>query len=262
MRTSKPSEQYWRERIADERERLMDACAEDIDYQLSAEYQKLINKAYLEMRALVSEIREKGHDNVLASHLYQYDKYYELVNSLNNLLTKLGQAEVKILTDDLTALYKYNSGMLAQAYGLTTDMDESNAKKAVGAIWCGDGDNYSDRIWKNKSALMDKLQSNLVDCCAGGWSMAEFKRQLMQSFNTSYANAHRIAVTEASYVYNKSTLDKFAEAGVTHYQIIAEPDACPDCKALVGKRIPITKQVLPGHPRCSCVAVAIINKGD
>lgn len=260
MRTSKPSKIYWHDRQVAERAKVLEQTENSVKRQLAQHYQRLATETIEKMQSLVEEIRlQGGSKNVLASHLYQYDKYYDLINSLQQQLQELGVYQDNLLTKSLTDLYIEHQALLNDQLGLPGDVSTPDVKSSIDSIWCGDKENYSNRIWHDKDLLMDALEKKLVDCCSAGWSMQEFKRQLMETFNTSYFNADRIVTTEASYVWNKSAQDKYQQAGITKYKIIAEPDACPECKKLAQQQFEVGKQVLPVHPFCRCASIAILN---
>jgi NAD+--asparagine ADP-ribosyltransferase len=43
-------------------------------------------------------------------------------------------------------------------------------KKAINGVWCGDGKNWSDRIWSNKTLLQERIREGVVDSIASGMS--------------------------------------------------------------------------------------------
>ena len=94
-------------------------------------------------------------------------------------------------------------------------------------------------------------------------SMSLIKKQLNQILSISFYNARRITTTELSRLYNTSTLEKYKEAGVEEYQILAERDSrtCEECLKLDGKKFPITDLFdrPPFHPNCRCTILGVIN---
>jgi len=79
-----------------------------------------------------------------------------------------------------------------------------------------------------------------------------------------YANKlHRyrtrmIARTESSFAQSEGTLQAYEGMGITHVKWIADPEACPICRARNGKVYPISQAhgMQPAHPHCECTWVA------
>lgn len=252
---------YWKLREIKERERLLDLTINKLETQLVQEYRRLSNKIYGDMREVFDKIVLNG-DNVLASDLYKYNKYYELLNNINIELEKSGQKIINIYNNKFYSLYKKNSLLVGKQFNLSTEINEQQAIKAINSVWVNDGLNWSDRIWTNQKVLADKLQKGLVQCISAGYTSDMFKSEIMKIFNVSYSSADRIARTELSYIYNKSTIDKYRECGVKKYKFLATADEreCSKCQELNGKIFELDNLILPVHPNCRCTVLAVLEK--
>lgn len=137
---------------------------------------------------------------LLVSDLYKYNRYYDLINSLNHNLQKLGYAEIEITEQHLKTMYIMNSALIGDYLSLGTGYSEESAKRCINAIWCADGKHWSSRIWNNKTDLQNRIEKGIMDCVSRGVSKAELVKDLRQNMNIGFNQADRIARTELSYV--------------------------------------------------------------
>lgn len=242
------------------KKRLLKSSIDELETLLKKEYLKLSDKlmSYL-LDLYVSILGEDGKP--LHSHLYQYNKYYEMLGKIQNELMKLGIKENKLFDDRLTNLYEENSEIIDKQFNLSSSLRTKDIISIVKTDWVGDGSNYSDRIWKDKRKLANTIQEELIECVGTGKSPDKFSKVLMEKFNASYNNARRLARTEIVHVYNQSTLDKYKEAGITEVQILETIDehTCEECRKLDKKIYPIgLAPRLPLHPQCRGVYLAVI----
>lgn len=197
----------------------------------------------------------------LHSHLYQFNRYYEMVNKIQTELTTLGIRENRLFDERLTKLYQDNIELLGEQLDLSSYVRTQDLLNLVKRDWVGDGMNYSDRIWKDKRQLANVLQEEIVECVVTGKSPDKAKKILMEKFDVSYHNADRLIRTEMAHVYNQSTLDKYKQAGITEVQILETDDehTCEECRKLNKKIFPINEvPLLPIHPNCRGTYLAVI----
>lgn len=263
MKTSKND--YW---LLRQRELIYQEALGDTEERLAKEYVRCANQTKIGLSQLYDDIQRgtKGNREILVSDLYRYNKYYDLLNMLNSSLTKLGSKELVIMDKKLTDMYLTNSQLVRDELGFSKILSDDAVKTAINGIWCPDGKNWSDRVWDNKAMLEERVRKGIVDCIARGRSKDELTTQLMNDFNVGFRTADRLARTELSYIQNKSTLDKYEQAGVEYYKILDTKDArtCDNClndggkvyrldEAAVGVNFP------PFHPNCRCTILAVLN---
>ena len=239
---------------------ILDSSIDEINKVLQKEYLKLSDTLlnYL-MDIYITILGEDGKP--LKSHLYQYNRYYEMLNKIQQELSKLGVKENRIFDDRLVDLYRKNSEIIGEQFNLGSNLRTNDILSIVKTDWVGDGSNYSDRIWKDKRKLAQTLQEELIECVGTGSSPDKMKKRLMERFNVSYHNADRLARTELAHVYNQSTLDRYVQAGVNKVKILETDDehTCEECRKLNKKIFPIaTVPKLPIHPSCRGTYTAVI----
>ena len=110
------------------------------------------------------------------------------------------------------------------------------------------------------------MEKGLIDCVSRGTSKDELVKTLMADFDIGFRSADRIARTELSYIQNQATLDKYNEAGVKKYEILAAHDArtCDICSEMNGKIFELSKaqagvNMPPFHPNCRCAVLGVID---
>lgn len=148
------------------------------------------------------------------------------------------------------------AGRLADVVKLTPVM----ISDAISYPWSGAM--FSDRLWKNKEALIFNVREIITQGLIQGKSLAETSKQLSTKMGQSYKVAERLVRTEANHLHNRADLAAYAAAGITEYEFMATLDArtCEQCGALDGKHFPV-KDARPGvnfpplHPNDRCTTV-------
>lgn len=257
---------YWETREIRQREALLDKTILDTDGELAIQYKRTLKRIKRDMEGLYDEILASRADGtLLVSDLYKFNRYFNLINNINKEMTVLGQKELPIYEKHFIRLYNENTKIIEGEFGLGASINEERAKRVVNSIWCSDGKHWSDRVWAHKQELSVRLEQGLIDCVARGASRDELSKQITKDFSTSFSNADRIARTELSHIQNQSALDKYRDAGITHYQFLATLDnkTGERDRELDGKIFPIDAAATgvnfpPIHPNCRCTVLAVV----
>ena len=114
---------------------------------------------------------------------------------------------------------------------------ERQIEEAISKPWAPDGADFSSRIWKNKTQLINSLQTDITQSLMTGTSTAQLSEKIAARFNTSYNQAYRLVETETAYIQEKAMLDTYDELGLEQYQICAVLDSKTSeiCQDLDGK---------------------------
>lgn len=257
------SNAYWVQR---ERDALYEKQLGIAEAQLAKEYQQCAKTVQNKLESLYDEIiASRADGTILVSDLYKYNRYYDLMNELNIRLVALGEKEIKTTNQVLTDMYKDNGAILGKELHRVLPIDENAMKNALDCIWCKDGKHWSDRVWSNKALLQEKIKEGLIDDIARGASKDELVKDLMNTMGTGFYEADRIARTELNFIQNKSTYDKYVEAGITEYKFLAELDdrTSEVCEEHNGKVYRLSDAVVgenypPLHPNCRSTVLAVI----
>ena len=128
------------------RSNLLDGAIASTEQKVYKEYLKIAKDLELKLRKLYQDIEDDGEP--ILSHLYQYNRYYDLLNTIQDDLIRLGQYEKKVLEQDLIKLYLDNANIINQygnnLFNPTTNLEL--VKQVVNSNWGGRAKNWSDSI--------------------------------------------------------------------------------------------------------------------
>lgn len=135
-------------------------------------------------------------------------------------------------------------------------------EKIIFKPWAVDGRVFSERIWGDKTKLINELNVILTRGLAtdsGQWKMIE---ELTKRMKVSHSNAARLVSTEVAYSRSLSQQQSFNDTGVEEYKIVATLDhrTSVTCRALDGRIFKMSEFKIgvtapPFHPRCRTVTV-------
>lgn len=103
---------------------------------------------------------------------------------------------------------------------LNTEVVESMISKP----WAPDGSNFSDKIWRDRKLLTDRLQKELAQSFIRGDAPDEAIRNIAKTMDTSRKAAGRLVMTESAFFANEARAKAFKELGVEEYQFLATLD--------------------------------------
>lgn len=135
-------------------------------------------------------------------------------------------------------------------------------EKVVNKPWLADGKNFSDRIWGNKTQLINQLHTSLSQMCITGAGPDKAISQIASKMNVSKANAGRLVMTESAYFSSTAQKECFKELDVERYEIVATLDGHTSdiCQEMDGKVFKMSEYeegvtAPPFHVNCrSCTA--------
>ena len=109
---------------------LLDKSIDEINKVLQQEYLKLSDKliGYL-LELYVQILGEDGKP--LHSHLYQYNRYYEMLGKIQQELASFGIKEKKIFDTRLTDLYLKNSEVIGEQFNLGTYINRAEVENII-----------------------------------------------------------------------------------------------------------------------------------
>lgn len=118
-----------------------------------------------------------------------------------------------------------------------TAIDSDRLERIISKPWVVDGRNFSNRIWDNKSKLINELHNELSQMIIRGSSPDNAITNIARKMNTSKVNAGRLVMTESAYFASESQKDAFGELDVERYEIVATLDSSTSeiCRGLDGE---------------------------
>lgn len=264
---------YWEERIQEQADKLFDKTAKDIDKELIRKYKQAYDDTVADMVDLWDKlVKDSADGKVKPNDLYRYNRYYQIRSKLNERLVELGAEDKRVFEKGFKTLYKQTQTDLEsilESMGVSSSTftleQETAAKNIINSVWCADGQHWSDRVWKNKSKLQDRIEKGLMDCVSRGVGKDELIKTLKEDFNQGFHEADRLARTELTYVQNQAAKDRYEAAGIKKYKFLAEIDSRTSsiCRELNGKQYNFTQcsvgaNMPPMHPYCRSTIIPVV----
>ena len=152
-------------------------------------------------------------------------------------------------------------------------IDEKTLEKVVTKPWAADGFNFSERVWRSKSELIDNLNTVLVRSCVMGQSLDKSVTQLVEltnafgdDFKKARSQAARLIQTESAYFGSLSRQDCFNALDVEEYEIVATLDSRTSeiCQDMDGKHFAMSEYIAgttapPFHVNCRTTTCPYFN---
>lgn len=255
---------YWAGRMVDQQNRITNKSIKDIQKQIAKYYANASKRVIRDFEATLDKlIATVGVGQpVTPADLYKLAKYWEMQGQLKNELQKLGDRSINLLQKHFVSQYKgvYNSLNLPIEAAFTT-IDDAAALHIVNAVWCADGMNWSQRIWKNTDNLVEALNGSLAQCIVTGKKTSALKKMLQENFKATHYEADRLVRTECAHIQTEAARHRYHDAGVTKLEVWVDEDerTCPICAKHEGERVNVNEQMpVPFHPNCRCCMIPVI----
>lgn len=226
-----------------------------------------------EFRWTVEEYIKHGEENiddvftkqlVNASSKVHISRYEALLTELRQTAEKIMGTQASKLTEHLKTAYSENylhtAFEIQKGTGVGTylgGVDERSLEQVVRKSWAVDGNNFSERIWKDRNSLVSEIDTQLKRNIALGKGPDEAVTAISKRFETSKSNAYRLVMTESAAISAKATKQCYDDLEVEEFEVLETLDAhtCEICGAMDGKHFPksqyeIGVTVPPFHPRC------------
>jgi len=187
---------------------------------------------------------------------------------LKSMGKSLGTSEIAKVTDILGSVFKdtYYKNAFTMEMGMPINLkfdmiNKEFINKAVNKKF--KGELFSDRIWKNKGLLIDRLQVSLEDAMRGKTTIDKVARNIRKTFNTTAYESRRIAQTEAGRMAVDAQDDIARSSGVeevtwsaTLDNLTADYDASLDGKIWdINENHP--RPIYDTHPLCRCLLLSV-----
>lgn len=270
-------------------ERQYDAAIRDIESQIAVWYQRfaknndislaearrlLTTQELKEFKWTVEEYIKAGQQNAVsqawmkqlenASARVHISRLDSLKIQLQQQAELLHGSQSEALNSTLAELYErgyYRTAFEIQKglgvgwslHGLT---DEA-IKKVLSKPWTLDGQTFSNRIWTNKQALVNTVNTQLTQMIMRGAAPDKSIKAIAERFSVSKSQAGRLVMTESAAFANMARKDCFADLGVERFVVVETLDneTCSLCGQLDGKVFPMSEYAVgvtapPFHPWC------------
>lgn len=167
----------------------------------------------------------------------------------------------KIYTDG----YYHTAFEVQKGFNIGWDLTPLNQKQLDRVItkpWTLDKETFSDRIWKQKNALVGRVQTEMTQSLLRGDSPDKAIKAISKQFDVSRKQAGRLVMTESAYFASEAQKDCFKGLDVERFEIVATLDSHTSdlCQSLDGhieemKNYEAGVTAPPFHPWCRTTTV-------
>ena len=164
------------------------------------------------------------------------------------------------ITNLYTSGYYHTAFEVQRGMGVGWQMQNFNSAKVSDIIhkpWAVDGRNFSDRVWMDKTRLINSMHDSLTRMCITGESPDRAIQEISKNMKVSRSQAARIVQTESAAFSAKAQESCFSDLGVEEFQVVETLDSntCDTCGEMDGKHFQmkdykIGVTVPPFHPNC------------
>ena len=125
------------------------------------------------------------------------------------------------------------------------------------------GDNYSDRIWKNKAQLIASMKSELTSGIIQGKSIYQVANMMDARLQVGRSQTQRLVRTEYMHALNQGQIETYRSNGYAKLRWVATMDdkTSDICRKRNGKEYAVDNLPdIPAHPNCRCTLVPVISQ--
>ena len=173
--------------------------------------------------------------------------------------------------DSLNENYLNTAFELQKGIGIGEKMevpyDERKLENILRTPWASDGKNFSQRIWKDRTQLVNNLQRNLSESVIRGDSDTDMIQALSKDEKRAEFNTRRLIETESAYFDSLSEQECCEDFGVEKYRFLAvldmkTSDICQelDNKVFLEKERQVGVNAPPMHPFCRSTTAPVIDE--
>ena len=263
---------YWQDRVREQQDKQYKRLTRDTERELAA----IFREQGLEIRSLILNVFSKiqaakdTNEPIQANDLYLNNRYWKLLEEINERLTKLGQAQIEITEPAIVQAYQETIDTIDENIAdsvQNVDVSLLNARmidanQVVNQTWCLDGKNFSDRVWQDKAKLLANMKKALADALVQGKSPWEIAKSMSDTMGVSRRNAYRLVRTETAHAQTYAQTERYKQYGFTKGKFLASPNCCEHCHEHDGEIFTLDEleKLLPVHPNCRCTYTLV--RGD
>ena len=127
---------YWAKRKFEEETALANMSETRLMKKIAKEYQRMQRDIIRDLENLYYKIlNEGGTDVALASHLYQYQGYYETLSSIQQKLIQMGSTEIEQIDSSLQGLYIANGKRITKQFNMPFEPAKEQVRNVVEKIF-------------------------------------------------------------------------------------------------------------------------------
>lgn len=116
-------------------------------------------------------------------------------------------------------------------------LDTNKVNAIIHKPWAADGKNFSDRIWEDKTKLINTLHTGLTQNFIRGEAPDKLISSITKEFNIKKSAAARLVMTESAAYSSQAREKSFKALNLSKYEIVATLDSSTSeiCREMDGK---------------------------
>ena len=145
--------------------------------------------------------------------------------------------------------------------------DERKLENILRTPWASDGKNFSQRIWKDRTQLVNNLQKNLSESVIRGDSDTDMIQALSKDEKKAEFNTRRLVETESAFFDSERERQCCEDFGIEKYRFLAvldmkTSDICQelDNKVFLEKERQVGVNAPPMHPFCRSTKAPVVDE--
>ena len=203
--------------------------------------------------------------------IYKLNRLEGLQYSIRMQQLEIGAVENDQITEHLNRNAERGVNAAAETMGFGKNFYANNpdiSKMFINVPW-SNGENFSQKIWKNTTKLANYLNSDIAQGIARGDSYERLTRRLREKFSSVSRNdAYRLIYTEGTYVMAEATMQPFTE-NFEKYRLstVGDGKVCSICRGVAREAFNIADRqpgvnFPPLHPWCRCTFIIEVDNWD
>ena len=255
--SNRRSERYWLDRIRED-EDFANRQAKDASERIRKLYETQYKKIVVKLERLMAQVGDGKELSRTA--LWNYSRWREMEKSLSSFVTGGSLIERETIYGCLDRVFENTIGVSVE--GLSTENFTPNIdpRAVIDSAWSGE--RFSTRVWKNRTALAERIRIDMEDMIVQGRGLGDMKQELMREFGVGYNQADTLLRTELNYTMNQAHLERYRQSSAKKVRWMAKNREAKRCKICGGRNKAVwwidSAPILPAHPRCGCRWVAVI----
>lgn len=250
------SDLYWIARAAAD-EKHAHELAVNAAKEIKKLYRRQYNRVIIHLESLMAQ-NEIGRE-LSRTQLWNYSRWRALENELVKFVDESARQQTDIVHKTLEKVFKDTIGEDVKKFTEGRFVTPIRPEDIIDTAWSGA--HYSTRIWDNQKAVAEKLKSEMEDMLVQGKSLKDIRNAVQAEFGVAWRDAERLVNTEAAYVLNKTSLERYRRLGISKVVWSVGPEDGKECKICSTRANKVylidAAPACPAHPRCRCILSAI-----
>lgn len=190
----------------------------------------------------------------------------DITKKLKAMGKELGSDEVTTVTNILSEIFKttYYKNAFVLDEGIKGNLKFNILKKEYINAAVNEkfkGELFSDRIWKNKADMIDKLQKSITDAMKGNTTIDKIGRDIKNTFNVKATDSQRLVRTETARIQTQASYEIAKSVGIAYvmWSSTLDNSTNEEDAELDGKIWGIDEYhpEPPLHPNCRCCLINV-----